>query len=88
MGGFVVVMFNDGGWHALQVCATWRDAVNVHAGAINALRVVDHPHAEDVKIIPEGADYNFPPLDSDPKPVCMACGHSPCDCEMYRWQGA
>ena len=74
MGGFVVVMFDDGGWHALQVCATWRDAVNVHAGAINALRVADHPHAEDVKIIPEGADYSVPPLDDDPRALSADAG--------------
>lgn len=66
MGDYVVVMFDAGGWHALQVCATWRDAVNVHAGAINALRVVDHPHAEGVKIIPNGADYEEPGLASEP----------------------
>ena len=58
---YVVVMF-DAGWHAVWVGETWDAAVTAHGGAVNALRVVDHPHAEEVKIIPDGADYSEPGL--------------------------
>lgn len=59
---YVVVMFDDGGWHAVWVGRGWDSAVIAHGAAIGALGVVDHPHAERVKIIPDGADYEHAPL--------------------------
>lgn len=60
--GYVVVMFDASGWHAVGVYPDWPAALIAHGAAINALRVVDHPHAEDVKIIPDCEDYAHPPL--------------------------
>lgn len=62
---YVVVMFDAGGWHAVWVGDSWDAAVTAHGGAVNALRVIDHPHAEEVKIIPNGADYSEPGLASE-----------------------
>jgi len=63
--GYVVVMFDAGEWHGVWAGLTWFEATRAHAGAIGALRVLDHPHAEDVKIIPTGADYSHAPLSEE-----------------------
>ena len=60
--GYVVVMLDAGEWHGVWAGLTWFEATRAHAGAIGALRVLDHPHAEEVKIIPTGADYSHAPL--------------------------
>jgi hypothetical protein len=58
-------MLDAGEWHAVWAGESYDHAFNAHRAANGALGVIDHPHTQEVKIIPAGADYSHAPL-ADP----------------------